>query len=62
MRLTLEQQTHEARIQAAAEALGRALDRPERKRLKVELYRLLGERDATVRDHMEGQRMERAKR
>lgn len=62
MRLTLDQQAHEARIQAAAEALGRALDRPERKRLKVELYRLLGEREASVVEGMEASRMERAKR
>lgn len=61
MRLTLDQQAHEARIQAAAEALGRALDRPERKRLKVELYRLLGEREAAVRDHMEGERLARVR-
>lgn len=62
MRLTLEQQVHEARIQAAAESLGRAIDRPERKRFKVELYRLLGERDAAVVDELERNRMARAKR
>jgi hypothetical protein len=61
MRLTLEQQSHEARIQAAAEALGRALDRPERKRFKVELYRLMGEREAAVVDGMEAARMARVK-
>ncbi len=51
----------DSHYQAAAEALGRALDRPERKRLKVELYRLLGEREAAVRDHMEGERLARVK-
>jgi hypothetical protein len=62
MRLTLEQQAHEAKLTGAAEALGRALDRGERKKLKVQLYKLIAERDPAVVQELEADRLKRAAR
>lgn len=62
MRMTLKQQAHEAKIKGAAEALGRALDRGEKKRLKVALYSLIAERDPVIVEELEAARMVRTQR
>lgn len=60
MRLTPDQQAHEARIETTRQSLVAAADRGERQRLSCEFYRLLKERDPELVRAMEEELLDKA--